>query len=117
MSSAEAVPCADPEGSSLHNLFLVYEVRNNPNTTISGPSSARQRNAFKWWPKIKCWLGSFVMIQGIRTSIFVIRINRRMTENGFAPPREFCGHILSCRELKAKSFKRCLHSVLRGVSL
>ena len=33
------------------------------------------------------------------------------------PPREFCRHILSCRELKAKSFKRCLHSVLRGVSL
>ena len=44
--------------------------------------------------------------------------NRRMAENGFAPPpREFCRHILSCRELKAKSFKRCLHSVLRGVSL
>ena len=43
---------------------------------------------------------------------------RRMAENGFAPPpREFCRHILSCRELKAKSFKRCLHSVLRGVSL
>ena len=33
------------------------------------------------------------------------------------PPREFCRHILSCRKLKAESFKRCLHSVLRGVSL
>ena len=33
------------------------------------------------------------------------------------PPREFCRHILSCRELKAESFKRCLRSVLRGVSL
>ena len=33
------------------------------------------------------------------------------------PPREFCRHILSCRELKAESFKKCLHSVLRGVSL
>ena len=44
--------------------------------------------------------------------------DRRMAENGFAPPpREFCRHILSCRELKAESFKRCLHSVLRGVSL
>ena len=43
---------------------------------------------------------------------------RRMAENGFAPPpREFCRHILSCRELKAETFKRCLHSVLRGVSL
>ena len=38
---------------------------------------------------------------------------------GLLPPphREFCRHILSCRELKAKSFKRCLHSVLRGVIL
>ena len=33
------------------------------------------------------------------------------------PPRKLCRHILSCRELKAESFKRCLHSVLRGVSL
>ena len=47
-----------------------------------------------------------------------LRRDRRMAENGFAPPpREFCRHILSCRELKAESFKRCLHSVLRGVSL
>ena len=46
-------------------------------------------------------------------------VYRRMAENGFPPPppREFCRHILSCRELKAESFKRCLHSVLRGVSL
>ena len=36
---------------------------------------------------------------------------------GLLPPREFRRHILSCRELKAESFKRCLHSVLRGVSL
>ena len=41
---------------------------------------------------------------------------RRMAENGFAlapppphPPREFCRHILSCRELKAESFKTYLH--------
>ena len=27
------------------------------------------------------------------------------------PPREFCRHILSCRELKAEYFKKCLHSV------
>ena len=43
---------------------------------------------------------------------------RRMAENGFAPsPREFRRHILSCRELKAESFKKCLHSVRWGVSL
>ena len=61
------------------------------------------------------------------TNCSIMRVNmtycsiRRMAENGFAPPppppREFCRHILSCRELKAESFKRCLHSVLRGVSL
>ena len=52
--------------------------------------------------------------------IKVFRLYRRMAENGFAPPtppREFRRHILSCRELKAESFKTCLHSVLRGVSL
>ena len=42
---------------------------------------------------------------------------RRMAENGFAPPWEFCRHILSCREMKAESFKKCLHSVRLGVSL
>ena len=45
---------------------------------ISGPSSARQRNAIylngvslacRWWPNIECWLGSFIVFQGIRTSI------------------------------------------------
>ena len=36
---------------------------------------------------------------------------RRMAE------MEFCRHILSCRELKAESFKKYLNSVLRGVSL
>ena len=33
------------------------------------------------------------------------------------PSREFCRHILSCRELKVESFKKCLHSVRWGVSL
>ena len=33
------------------------------------------------------------------------------------PPREFRRHILYWREFQAASFKRCLHSVLRGVSL
>ena len=58
-----------------------------------------------------CIKNTFFMIQNCKDI-------RRMAENGFAPPpREFCRHILSCRELKAESFKRCLHSVLRGVSL
>ena len=45
--------CADPEsfvrGSNFDNFFLnnflVDERREDPNTAISGPSSARQRNA------------------------------------------------------------------------
>ena len=56
---------------------------------LSGPSSAHQRNAIwwrfagwpmmaktigisqavRWWPIIKCWLGSFVVFEGVRTSI------------------------------------------------
>ena len=31
-------------GSNFDNVFLVDEGREDPNTTISGPSSARQRN-------------------------------------------------------------------------
>ena len=48
-----AIACADPEsfvrgGLTLTRFFccfLVDEGRKDPNTTISGPSSARQRNA------------------------------------------------------------------------
>ena len=36
---------------------------------------------------------------------------------GLLTPREFRRHILSCRELKTESFKKCLHSVRWGVSL
>ena len=39
------------EGSTFDNVsFLVVEGREDPNTTISGPSSVRQRNLapFKW---------------------------------------------------------------------
>ena len=36
---------------------------------------------------------------------------------GLPPSRDFCRYILSCRELKAESFRRCLHTVLWGVSL
>ena len=65
--------CADPEsfvrvGPTSTTFFHFLE---DPNTTISGPSSARQRNAiqmaFRW--RAECWLDSFVIFQGIRTSI------------------------------------------------
>ena len=34
-----------PEGSDFDVFFLVDEGSDDPNTTISGPTSARQRNA------------------------------------------------------------------------
>ena len=49
--------CTDPEsfvrgGPTFTTIFLVDEGKEDPNTTISGPSSARQRNAiemaFRW---------------------------------------------------------------------
>ena len=44
------ISCGDPEsfvrgGPTLTTSFLVDEWREDPSTTISGPSSARQRNA------------------------------------------------------------------------
>ena len=35
-------------GSNFDIVFLVDEGREDPNTTISGPLSARQRNTIKW---------------------------------------------------------------------
>ena len=52
-------------------FFLADEGREDSNTTMSVPSSARQRNAIKYrlWPNNKCWFGSFAIFQGIRTCI------------------------------------------------
>ena len=55
-------------GQTLHTLFLVGEGRKDPNTIISGPSSARQRKrhltkrhlgvslACRGWANIERWL-------------------------------------------------------------
>ena len=65
----------------MDNVFFlkkkIVEGIEYPNTAINGPSSAppakRHCNgvslAGQRWPNIKCWLGSFVIFQGIRTSI------------------------------------------------
>ena len=46
------------------------------------------------------------------------RITYRLkTENGFAPPSEYCRHILSCGGFQVASFKGCLRAVSRSVSL
>ena len=66
-------------------LFVFYEGRADPNSTKSGPSSARQRNAIKWnailmafrWradygPTLNAGLVAFTVIfQGSRTSILL----------------------------------------------
>ena len=65
------IACADPGGPALIMLFLVIRGDDGLNSTISRPSSACQRNslACRWWPSIGCWIGSFVIFQGFRTSI------------------------------------------------
>ena len=70
------VSCTDPEsfvreGPTLTSfflfVFLVDEGREDPNTSISGPSSACQR--MPMMANIECWLSSLVIFQEIRTSI------------------------------------------------
>ena len=56
-------------GSNWQRALVEDEGREDPNTTISGPSTARQRNADSGPHKIECWLGSFVIFQGIQTRI------------------------------------------------
>ena len=63
----------DKHGTCAFFFSLVDEGREDPNAIISGPSLARQQNSIslvgRWWPNIECWLGSFVVLQGIRTSV------------------------------------------------
>ena len=78
-----------------------------------------QKNLVSGYPNDPYIFGPpFLKLFGLLKPIFRI-FNRQMADNGFAlpPPREFCRHIISCRELKAKFFKKCLHSVRWGVSL
>ena len=50
-------------GPTLTRFYLVDERRENPNATMSGPSSALNgvSLAGRWWPNIECWLCSFVV--------------------------------------------------------
>ena len=66
-------------GSKIDKIFILFYLVDEgievPNITINGPSSTRQRNAIKWrfagGPMVvrHRMLGSFVVLQGIRTSI------------------------------------------------
>ena len=72
-------------GSEVDNFFLVDEGIEDPNTTINGPSSARQRNAIEM--AFRCrWLCSFVIFQGIRTSIAKIHYIFVIFQRGSGPP-------------------------------
>ena len=58
-------------------LFVFYEGRGSKNSkkkrTTIGPAAKRHLNGVslvgRWWPKIQCWFGSFVIFQGTRASI------------------------------------------------
>ena len=87
------------EGVQLWLFFLSWWGREDPNTTKSGPSSARSETplngvslAGRWWSNIECWLGRFDVLQGIRTSIakkpyiFVIFQGVRTPNHPLPPP-------------------------------
>ena len=70
--------CQRGSNSTLTTFFFFFVGREDPNnTTKRRPSSSRQTITFlngvslagRSWPNIDCWLGSFVIFQGIRTSI------------------------------------------------
>ena len=71
LPSDEYNPCADPESfvrGAPTLTFFVNEGGDDPNTSKSGSSSARQNGPTfmaRLWPNIECWLG----FQWIRTRI------------------------------------------------
>ena len=58
-------------GSNFDYGFLLFKYLYK--RAIIGSSAKCHLNgvslACQWWPNIECWLGSFVVLQGIRTSI------------------------------------------------
>ena len=72
--------CAFSKGSNFDNVKWA----------IIGPQTKRHLNdvslAGQWWPNIKCWLGSFVVLQGIRTSIAKEHYVFEIFQGGSGPP-------------------------------
>ena len=62
-------------GSNFDKLMRVdrIQIQYNFMRAIIGPPTKRHLNgvslACQWWHNIECWLGSFVIFQGIRTNI------------------------------------------------
>ena len=81
-------------GPNLITFFFLFffddEWRKDQNTTISGSSSARQRKPLKWRfsgvPNIECWIGSFVIFKGTRTSIAKKPYIFVIYQGGYGPP-------------------------------
>ena len=61
------------EGVQLWLFFILVWSKYHYKRTIIGPQAKCHFNgvslACRWWPNIECWLGSFVIVQGIRTNI------------------------------------------------
>ena len=56
-------------GLTLTTFFVLFcEGREDPNSTKTGHHQPASETPFKW-PNNECWLGSFVIFQGIGTSI------------------------------------------------
>ena len=101
-------------------FFLVDEGRKDPNATISGPAIVSPPPkchlnggslACQCWPNIECWLGSFVIFQGIRVSIakkpYICDFS-----GGSGPPVPPSGsaHDLSIQVNRLKSFAKVSHN-------
>ena len=71
--------CSDPENFVRGGPFFFYQGAEKPTNTKTGPSLVNQGNAISlagWlWPKIECWLGSFVIFQGIWIPISIVKKN------------------------------------------
>ena len=92
-------------------LFSLDEGREDPNTTKSRPyywpASGKPFYgvllAGEWWPNIECWLGSFVVFQGIRTSIakkpYIFVIFQDPDPLPPPPPSRFV-HVMTCAHSK-----------------
>ena len=89
-SSHTGLSCADPEhffrrGPTLTTFFSWWGENWSEYQYIIGVSLAG-----RWWLNIECWLGSFAVLQGIRTSIakkpYILWFFRGMGSGPPAPP-------------------------------
>ena len=104
--------CADPE-----SFFSWWGAKRGPRyynykRAIIGPQA---KLAYRWWPIMKYWLGSFVFFQGIRTSIakepYIFVIFQEGVPDSLSPPLDarmskkstFFVHIYNM-ELVAREF-------------